>query len=639
MNCPHLFEPFSIGTLKLKNRIMMGPLGTAMADENQRPSPIQAAYYATRAKGGMGLLIVEHTAMQKVGARSATASGIWDREGLPQWKMLVDAIHQSGPKVGIQIGHQGPSSDYPRLLGTVNRAPSAVRCRKIQEETRAVTLEEMAQFKKDYVEAVKIAVEAGFDTVVLHLTNGYFLAAWLSGRTNKRTDRYGGTLENRLRFPLELIAEIRKAIGPDFPLIARLASREVLGGRSLEETRVVAKALQDAGIDALDINAGSWTEYDWEFPSFYKPEGFLLEDAEKIKRSVDIPIIHGGRIIEPRMAEQALSEGRIDVVSITRGLLADPKWVEKTANGEDESIRRCIGCTRCINDREQGGLICSVNPFVRKEIEWAIKAAEKKKKILVIGGGVGGLQAASIAAQRGHDVTLAEKEDQFGGVVRAGGVPPMKWQIFSLITALGYEVKKHGVKVLMNTTVTADWVKAGGFDEVIVATGARPVVPRIPSDGSLPMITAMDVLLGKEWVGSRVAFLGGGAVGCECADFIAEYRKQVTIFEMLDRVANDMFWNLRDNLLAALKENDVVLRTSCMVLRIEKSMIYYEHEGKECVDGPFDSLVVSVGLRPDLTMANELESLGIKPILVGDIADGGRLYEVLTSAVRATINL
>ena len=168
---------------------MMGPLGTAMADENQRPSPIQAAYYATRAKGGMGLLIVEHTAMQKVGARSATASGIWDREGLPQWKMLVDAIHQSGPKVGIQIGHQGPSSDYPRLLGTVNRAPSAVRCRKIQEETRAVTLEEMAQFKKDYVEAVKIAVEAGFDTVVLHLTNGYFLAAWLSGRTNKRTDR------------------------------------------------------------------------------------------------------------------------------------------------------------------------------------------------------------------------------------------------------------------------------------------------------------------------------------------------------------------------------------------------------------------------------------------------------------------
>ena len=531
-----MFEPISIGSMQLKNRVVMGPLGSAMADKNHLPTLEQARYYAERAKGGVAMVMVEHTAMQLMGARSATAAGIWDPAGLPAWKRVVEAIHRNGAKAGIQIGHQGSCTDYSRLMGGECVAASHIRCYKIQEKTRAITLDEMVQFKLDYVKAVKLAIEAGFDTVMFHMTNGYFLASWLSGRTNKRTDRYGGNLENRMRFPLELVADVREAVGPEYPLMVRLATREINGGRSLEETRVVARALQDAGIDAIDFNSGSWSEYDWEFPSYFQQEGFLLEDVEKIRGSLHIPVIGGGRITEPMMAEQALEDGRCDIISVTRAMLADPFWLRKTERGETQSIRRCIACTRCINDREHGGLICSVNPFERREEELEIQPAAKPKDILVIGAGPAGLQAAAVASQRGHHVTVVEKESMPGGMVAQAGVPPLKWEILNLITALAYDAEKYGAKILYNTEASSEWVQTQRFDHVLVATGAQPVIPPIPNDGSLSPMTAVSVLAGRDWVGQKVAVIGGGWIGCETAEFLTKYQRDITLFELLDSV-------------------------------------------------------------------------------------------------------
>ena len=641
MDYPNLFTPASIGTLTLKNRVIMGPMGTAMADSHHNPTALQAAHYAHRARAGVGMVVVEHTSMQLVGSRSAKASGIWSWDAVDKWRAVVDGIHSGGAKAAIQIGHQGHSTDYSRLLGQVAQSASPVRCHLIQEETRGVTLEEMEQFKADYVNSVKIAIAAGFDAVMLHCTNGYFLASWLSGRTNKRTDRYGGNLENRMRFPLELIAQLRREIGRDYPLIVRLAAREPNHGRELEETRVIAQAMERAGIDALDINAGSWSDYDWEFPSYYQPEGFLLEADEKIRASVSIPVIGGGRILEPRMAEDALAQGRVDFISVTRALLADPEWLTKAQRGEEESIRRCIGCTRCINDREHGGLICSVNPFERHEEEWAVTPAPHSKRILVVGGGPGGLQAASICARRGHQVILAEAKDDLGGMIRAAGVPPLKWGILGVVTALAYDAQKAGARILLRTPVDLAWIRANGpFDHILLATGAQPAVPPIPVSGSLQPKTAVDVLLGQAWVGKRVAILGGGMIGCETAEFLAEYRKEVTVFELLPQVAGDLYWNIRDNLLSALDELHVKRLTGARVQSVEADgWITYLQDGECRRAGPFDDVLFSVGMKPDLSLARALEDAGYSPLLIGDAAGAGRLQETLTSAVEATIHL
>lgn len=640
MNYSKMFEPISIGSMRLKNRVIMGPLGSAMADENHFPTPVQARYYAERAKGGVAMVMVEHTAMQLMGARSATATGIWDPAGLPAWKRVVNAIHENGAKAGIQIGHQGSCTDYSRILGGECVAASHIRCYKIQEKTRAMSPAEMEQFKADYVKAVKLAIEAGFDTVMFHMTNGYFLASWLSGRTNKRTDRYGGNLENRLRFPLELVAAVREAVGPDYPLMARLATREINGGRSIEETRIVARALQDAGIDAIDLNSGSWSEYDWEFPSYFQQEGFLLEDAEKIRRSVRIPVISGGRITEPLMAEQALEDGRCDVISVTRAMLADPQWLLKTQQGETQSIRRCIGCTRCINDREHGGLICSVNPFERREEELAIQPAKESKRVLIIGAGPAGLQAASVAAQRGHKVTVVEKEDMPGGMVRQAGVPPLKWEILNLITALAYDAEKAGAEFRYGFEATSQWVREQKFDHVIVATGAKAVIPRIPNDGSLEPMTGVSVLAGTNWVGQRVALVGGGWIGCETTEFLTKYHRDVTIFEMLPAIGSDMYPAMREKMLRNLEQSKVRAVTGIKVKEIKEKRVYCEKEDGSIAEyGPFDSLLFTAGMRADTALADGLREAGIEPIVIANAVKAGRIQEALTSAVEATVHL
>lgn len=639
MKYKKMFEPVTMGKLNLRNRIVMGPMGTGFADENHAPTKRLARYYEERAKGGVGLIIVEHTISQPVGYWGPHAGEIFSEASVPGWKMVVDAVHAQGAKIAIEIGHMGRSTNAFNTGGITPIAPSAVPCHIQQHEVHEVTYEEIQNFKADYLQCVKNAKEAGFDAVMLHFTNGYFLAQWLSGRTNKRTDEYGGTFENRLRLPLEIIQMIKREIGPGYPLFARLASSEPNGGRDVEETKLIAKAIEEAGVDLIDINSGSFSDYDYEFPPYFRPQGFNLKEVEAIRKSVSIPVIAGGRIIEPRMAEQILVEDRADLVEINRNHITDPEWVKKAASGEEQSIRRCIGCTRCIDEILPDRLKCSVNPFVGMEDEYAITEAEEKKKVLVIGGGPAGLQAALVAAQRGHCVTLVEKAGKLGGMAAVAAIPPLKWETASLITTLAYDAKKAGVEILLNTPANAEYVKTFGADEVILATGASPVVPKIPGVDVDNAITAVSVLQGKNWTGDNVAIIGGGMVGLETADFLSEYGKSVTIYDMLDTVGKDMWTAIKIQTDKRLKAHNVKIITSAAIKEIKDGVISYEKNGESVQSPAYDTVIFAAGMRSNNQLAEELTAGGIDFKQIGDCSKPSQFHEALVAAVEATIHM
>lgn len=639
MKYKKMFEPVHLGKLSLRNRIVMGPMGTGYADENHAPTRRLARYYEERAKGGVGLIICEHTISQPVGYWGPHAGEIFSDASVAGWKMVVDSIHRHGAKAAIEIGHMGRSTNIGNTNGRTPIAPSAVPCHIEQSAVHEVTTEEIEQFKKDYLYCIKNARKAGFDAVELHFTNGYFLAQWLSGRTNKRTDEYGGNIDHRLKLPLEIIRLIKKEIGPDFPLIARLAAEEPNGGRDVEETKLIAKAFEDAGVDMLDINSGSFSDFDYEFPPYFKPQGFNLGKVEEVKKSVSIPVIAGGRIVEPRMAEQILTEKRADLVEINRCHITDPNWVKKAASDETDGIIRCIGCTRCIDEILPNELVCSVNPFVGKEDEFQITPAASRRKVLVIGGGPAGLQAAVVAAKRNHDVTLIEKDRQLGGLVKAGSVPPMKWETAGLISSLAYQAKEAGVHIIMNKMADIDFIKSFKADEVILATGSNPAIPHIPGIDRQNAISGVDILSGKSWPGNRVAIIGGGMVGCEVADFLAEYGKSVTIYEMRDQIATDMWTAVKMNIIKRLEKADVEVLTSVKILKISDGKIFFNKGDATHESEPYDTVVTASGMKSNNSLGDLLlsEKIGFK--VIGDAENPSRLHEVLTSAVETALSI
>lgn len=637
---PNLFKPIKIGTMEVKNRLFLAPMGTAFGEHLvHKPTDRMAAYYAARAAGGTGLIIVEQSVVQQRGLWSLNGCGLWSDDFIPAWKKLVDRVHDAGGKIIVQVGHLGRSTIEAFNGGFKPVAPSAVPDHYLDNEVEELTLEDIEQLKRDYVDAVIRCKKAGFDGIEIHCTHGYLLASFLSGRTNKRTDKYGGTLEGRLRLPLEIIQLVRRELGRDYPVIARLAAHEENGGRTLEETRVVAKALVEAGLDGLDISSGSYSELDWEIPPSYFGYAMNMENIEKIKRSVDVPILASGRITEPRLAEQLIAEGRCDMVGINRAGIADPEWGKKAGAGDTESIRRCIGCVRCIDAVFSGSLRCTVNPFVGKEDELKVTPAEEKKNILVVGGGPVGLESAILCARRGHKVTLVEKNRKLGGQVNSATVPPHKYEIGSLITTQAYEAEKLGVEIITEVCVDVDFVKNGDFDEIIVATGAKHIIPAIPGVDKPMVMTAVDLLEGKRHAGKNVVIIGGNMIGCETAEFLVEYGKKITVLEMLDEIGQNMAIVPKPYVLSRLRKLGVEMLTQAKVTAIEDDRVVYEKGGKEYTVEGVDTVVLAAGMESVNELADELKALG-KPIhVMGDASNVSIIMEGLADVYDKLINV
>jgi 2,4-dienoyl-CoA reductase-like NADH-dependent reductase (Old Yellow Enzyme family)/thioredoxin reductase len=638
-NFSKLFSTFSAGNLQLRNRIVMVAMGTNFGNQDGTVSDRAISYYAERAKGGAGLIITESSPTSQLGRHRTRCIGAFDDSFIPGLRRLVGSVHEHGAAIALQLLHAGRNTS-PDVTGSDPQAPSVVPRYPGAPIPKPASVDEIKQIILDFGQEARRAKEAGFDAVEIHGAHGYLINQFLSPRANKRKDDYGGSTENRVRLALEVIRQVRKDVGESYPIIFRLSARELVeGGYELEEALEWAKKIERAGVDVLSVSGGS-AESLHTVVQFVSPmsfaEGYLVPVAEAVKRVVNIPVVAADRLNNPELAEQILREGKADLIGVGRGFLSDPHWPAKAARGEEDRIRPCVACNSCLWSLfNQGDVLCFQNAAVGYELESQIHRAEKPKKVVVLGGGPGGMEAARVASKRGHRVTLFEKAAQLGGQMLLASIPPYKQTLRKAVEWLIREIEHEGVEVMLNTETTTESILAEKPDAVIVATGASPLCP---SEFTGPnVITAWDVLNGKE-TGKQVVIIGGGLVGVETAEYLYEKGCQVTIVEMLDELATDMEGTTRALLLKRLYESKISVMLSTKVEKV------YDREVRVIKDGKGDSIraestVLAVGSQSNRKFLTTLEGKVPEIFSVGDCVKPRKATEAIHEGFRAGLRV
>jgi len=627
----NLFQPIKIGELELNNRIIFLGVAAGYASEDMVTQRV-IDFYVERARGGAGLITTQIIMPSSMGMTLPGLMGIYHDRFIPGLRQLAEAVQAQGAKIAAQIGLQ-----YYRArkegAPIEEVAPSAVATRR-NSSPRELTLEEIQDMVEDFSQGVRRARDAGFDAVELHCGMGYLISRFLSPCTNKRSDQYGGSFENRLRFLLDIIHATKEKVGDDFPIICRMSAEEFMeGGNSLKDYQKIAPILEKAGICCLNTEAG-WHECPRPLVYMSVPRGAFVYIAEEIKKVVNIPVVAAYRINDPILAEEILAQGKADLIGMARPLIADPELPNKAKEGRIEDIRPCIACNNCL-DSMMGGtqVTCTVNARVGREAEWTVERAERPKRVFVIGGGPGGMEAAALAARRGHDVTLFEKTGQLGGNLIPASVVSYKQEVSNLTNYLKTQVGKSGVKVRLGQEIGAAFIGRERPDVVIMATGTRPIIPDIPGVRGVNVVTAVQVLNGEKDVGKRVIIVGGGMVGCETAEFLAEKGKEVTILEMLERVGADIGRTVRWIVMGRLRDAGVRMETGTKVVEITGNGVRASrNEELEFFEG--DTVVLAVGLEPDKEMAQELEGKVSSLYPIGDCVEARKVIQAIEDGFR-----
>jgi 2,4-dienoyl-CoA reductase-like NADH-dependent reductase (Old Yellow Enzyme family)/thioredoxin reductase len=614
----HLFSPYKIKHHTLKNRLVMPGLASFLIEKDGAITDKTVDHYKLRASGGLAMLIVEACAVSPEGVVSPHQARIFDDRFIDGLSRIAEALKSEGVVAGIQIHHGGRQTS-PKVIKRNPVAPSPLPCPTIKSEVEPLTRDGIRELITRFGDAAERAVQAGFELIEIHGAHGYLINQFLSRFSNIRQDEYGGSLVNRARFAKEIVAEVRKRAGKDMPLSFKISAQEFIPqGLDVEESIDILKILVDAGIDIVQVSAGNDATPEWICQPMYMQKACLSESAAKIKQSLDITVMTVGRINDPTIAEKIIAEGQADLVCVGRGILADPEMPNKARKGRLDEIRKCIACNTCMESIFRLGRIeCLVNPALGREKEMAFYPTKTLRKIMVVGGGPGGLNVAWMAAKRGHDVSLFEKNSELGGQLLLGSVSPYKRELRNLVEFQKRQVKKFGVKCYLNTNVTADIINKKNPDVLILATGSQPIIPSIEGINNKIIVSLEQALMENDIEKAPTVVVGGGPTGCEVALHLSEMGCPMTIVEMLPAIGASLESITRKVLINKLREKNVRFMTKCKLVRVENNgLILESEEGEQFIKT--QRVIISIGNKPNTTLYEQVKNTGIETHQIGD---------------------
>lgn len=641
-----LLEELKIGSMTVKNAVFMAPMSLGYESPDGTVNETMQEYWLARARGGVGCIITDALSVDPDVPYLGNTLCFRNEESIASYRRFTDRIHEYGTKIIPQITHPGPES--VSAFRGIPPVASSVYLNSMAQRTRAVTLEEIPGIIQKYAKGAYDARHAGFDGIELHCAHAYMLlGSFLSPMRNKRTDRYGGSLDNRARLLCEVLDAIREACGPDFPVILRMSGSERdEQGNTLEDMKYLVPVLERHGVAAFEISGG--TQYERcnkIIPCHGEVQGVNVPEAEALHEAASVPVIVVGKINEPRFAGYLVDSGKVDGVVLGRALIADPDFVNKMEAGDYEGIAPCAACAiGCVGEQtKRHPASCVINPAAGREKELELTAAEQPKRVVIVGGGIGGMACARAFAVRGHEVVLLEREMELGGQMRLACIPPHKQELSKWIVYLEHELERLSVDVRLNTAADRAVIDGLAPEVLILATGAKEMLPPVPGIDPEQAVTAWQVLSGETVIpGGNVLVVGGGMVGCEICEYLMHQKRgslHITMIEMADEIGAGMVVNNRVPTMIRLNRPEITMMTGTKLMSVNGSDVTVERHGVQETFGGFTHVIYACGARPARALFDELKEAYPEAVLIGDASQPAQALEAVRQAVETAVRL